>query len=40
LFEERKSKEEAKESAMEYAKAGEEEVNTAYTAFKKTQEAS
>jgi hypothetical protein len=37
LLEERKREEEAKESAMEYAKAREEEVNTAYTAFKKTQ---
>jgi len=37
LLEERKREEEAKESAMDYAKAKEEEVNTAYTAFKKTQ---
>ena len=33
----RLTEEKAKKSTLEYAKAREEEVNTAYTAFKKTQ---
>ena len=37
LLQERKTIEKEKESAMEISKAKEEEVNTAYTAFKKAQ---
>jgi hypothetical protein len=37
LLQERKTIEKEKESAMEISKSKEEEVNTAYTAFKKTQ---